>query len=66
MATCISYEILLDNKIVVKNGQKTSVPVVKFSGSATGERSWDFAGRLMALAAEFHEPCPPLPEDQQK
>lgn len=63
MATRISYEIMLDKKT---DGLETAVPVVKFSGSATGERSREFAGRLMALAAEFHDPCPPPPEEPQK
>lgn len=64
MATYISYEIMVDEEIVVaaKDGQfhETAVPVVKFSGSAIGERSREFTARLMALAAEFHDPRPPV------
>lgn len=61
MATCISYEIMLDKENVVakdRQERERAVPVVKFNGSATGERSREFAARLMALAAEFHDPHP--------
>lgn len=69
MATYISYEIMVDKGIVVvaKDGleQETAVPVVKFSGSAIGERSREFTARLMALAAEFHDPRPPVKLEDQ-
>lgn len=64
MATYIAYEIMVDKEIVVvaKDGleQETAVPVVKFNGSATGKRATEFVGRFMALAAEFHDPRPPV------
>ena len=60
----IAYEIIVDREIVVvaKDGleQETAVPVVRFSGSATGNRATEFVGRFMALAAEFHDPRPPV------
>lgn len=64
MATYIAYEIIVDREIVVvaKDGleQETAVPVVRFCGSATGKRATEFVGRFMALAAEFHDPRPPV------
>ncbi len=69
MATYISYEIMVDKEIVVvaKDGleQEMAVPVVKFRGSATGERATEFVGRFMTLAAEFHDPRPPVKLEDQ-